>query len=329
MKIQIEDQKNYKDAFTYIERLDFTNAVSYMKKYGKILIENLPKESTELLKNLCSELNHEFQPTTDPKYCNPEEFIHLFLNKTEYLVDFLEHLVTKAYKHSTFIYDTLIENYVNLWHRGIDKNNIETKLLKLLQNQEISYDKNQALVICQTHNFSPGVLYLYEDAKMYRQILRYQMLQNDGKGDIEAALACCRRCGHQEPSLWVQTLWFCTKSATESSMDTIIPEILDVIAKERLIAPLMVLECLCNSSNIPLGVVRKYLEKALSAEIELEEEENKAIQRYRDDTKQIRNCINQLRNEPMVFQGSRCAACHYLLELPAVHCMCQHSYHQQ
>lgn len=33
------------------------------------------------------------------------------------------------------------------------------------------------------------------------------------KGDSEAVLTCCKRFGHQEPSLWVQALWSCIRDS--------------------------------------------------------------------------------------------------------------------
>lgn len=54
MRIQIEDKKEYKKALEYITTLDFEEAEMSMKKYGKILIENVPNEATEFLKNLCT-----------------------------------------------------------------------------------------------------------------------------------------------------------------------------------------------------------------------------------------------------------------------------------
>ncbi|XP_044740291.1 vacuolar protein sorting-associated protein 11 homolog [Chrysoperla carnea] len=343
LKIQIEDQKKYSEALTYIENLNFNDASLYFKKYGKILIENVPTQSVEFLKKLCSDFNSTSYDSKDTSTdengsiinrCNPDEFIHLFLNNTEILVEFLEYLVEQPIKYSSLIYDTLIENYITLWHRGIQANEIETKVLNLLQNVDANFDKNQALIICQTHGFSPGVLYLYEDAKLYQQILRYQMRQKDG--DMQAALACCKRYGHQEPTLWVQALWYCARNVDtestdnnkESLVENILPEILNVIAKERLLSPLMVLDCLCSSSTITLGVVRKYLNDVMLAETKLADKERENIEKYKEDTSKLRAHIKQLRDEPIVFQGSRCAACHHQLELPAIHCLCQHSYHQ-
>ncbi len=34
------------------------------------------------------------------------------------------------------------------------------------------YDLDQALVMCQMNNFKAGILYLYEKARLYQQILR-------------------------------------------------------------------------------------------------------------------------------------------------------------
>lgn len=38
--------------------------------------------------------------------------------------------------------------------------------------------------------------------------------------------------------------------------------------------------------------------------------------------------LESLKSGVNVIQGSRCAACHHQLELPSIHFLCQHSYHQ-
>ena len=65
-----------------------------MKKYGAVLMQNVPEETTKFLKQLCttSESN---QPAA-----NPEDFIYLFINNPEAMVEFLEHMVTKLPKVS-------------------------------------------------------------------------------------------------------------------------------------------------------------------------------------------------------------------------------------
>ncbi len=54
MKIQLEDVKNYADALAYIASLPFSEAEHSLKKYGKELVTQLPKETTDLLIKLCT-----------------------------------------------------------------------------------------------------------------------------------------------------------------------------------------------------------------------------------------------------------------------------------
>jgi len=54
LKILLEDLNNYQKALDYISTLDFYEAESCLKSYGKILVANLPQETTNLLMKLCS-----------------------------------------------------------------------------------------------------------------------------------------------------------------------------------------------------------------------------------------------------------------------------------
>lgn len=102
---------------------------------------------------------------------HPEEYIHLFLNNSERLVEFLEHLVKCEANWSTLIYNTLIEHHLHVWSSFKDKPTLretyEQKVVKLLQNSEANYDKDQTLIVCLMLNFKPGILYLYEEYKLW------------------------------------------------------------------------------------------------------------------------------------------------------------------
>ena len=67
--------QNYKDGLEYISSLDFVNAESNIKKYGTLLIKHLPRETTQLLKSLCT------NNAGDKKkqLANPDEFLQLFI----------------------------------------------------------------------------------------------------------------------------------------------------------------------------------------------------------------------------------------------------------
>lgn len=104
---------------------------------------------------------------------------------------------------------------------------------------------------------------------------------------------------------------------------------LNISAEEKLLSPLMVLNALSTSRNCTLGDVRGYLNSIFRSEHEKTEADTKVIEKYKMDTQKLRNQIESIKNNTIIFQGSRCSACHHQLELPSVHFMCQHAYHQQ
>lgn len=245
LKIQIEDNKKYAEGLEYISNLEFDEAELYMKKYGNVLIKNVPGESTQFLKKLCSDYKPENEPLISEtmldgsihvtQKADSENYIHLFLNNSARLVEFLEYLVADGQALSTGVYDTLLEHYLHVWgslEQGAERNRYynhlstifnnfikyilfiryEQRILKLLQNPEIKYDKHQALVVCHMHKFSLGVLHLYEEQKQYQRILGYHLARRDSA----SVLVCCRRFGHQEPTLWLQALWACVRDSTIS-----------------------------------------------------------------------------------------------------------------
>ncbi|CAG2063255.1 unnamed protein product, partial [Timema podura] len=62
---------------------------------------------------------------------------------------------------------------------------------------------------------------------------------------------------------------------------------------------------------------------------ELTEQEQQLSLKYRQETDKIRDKIKDIQTSAIIFQGSRCSACNHQLELPSIHFLCQHSYHQQ
>ena len=53
------------------------------------------------------------------------------------------------------------------------------------------------------------------------------------------------------------------------------------------------------------------------------------IESYRSETTSKREEITSLATKPVVFQARRCSACGANLDLPTVHFLCKHSFHQK
>ncbi|XP_072944579.1 vacuolar protein sorting-associated protein 11 homolog [Epargyreus clarus] len=328
LKMIIEDKKEYKQAIDYIADLEFEDAELFMKKYGHKLIQHEPEESNKLLKLLCTDYKPRNKPLVDesslsgnhrePDRAIPDDFIHMFLSNSEQLIDFLEHMIASDPNCSSLVYNALIEHYIHVWSKAIEeeKEAYEEKVLKVLKDPEANYDKDQTLIICQMLGFTSGVLHLYEEKKLWRE----QVALHIRGGEAERALAVCRRRGAACPRLWLDVLWAPPPARC-------LPELLHVVASEKLLSPILVIDCLASTPSYTLGDVRKYLMDVLKSENDVITREQELASKYRAESEKMKAHIQMIQNEPVTFQSSRCAVCSRSLELPTVHFLCQHSYH--
>jgi hypothetical protein len=335
LRTQLEDIHDYRKALEYIAKLEFDEAEKNLKKYGKVLISEVPAETTELLKTLCTDYHPTNKPLIDSselqgaiphiQRANADEFIHIFVNNSKKLTEFLEHMVKVQPNSSTLMYNTLLELYLHDYIHESDssaKENKGKKTSTLLQNPDAGYDSNQALVLCQMNDFRPGVLYLYEKMKLYQQILQYHMEHNDYACVIET----CKRFGTQDSNLWVLALSYFAQKEEDCKQHLI--DVLAHIDKRNLLPPLLVIQTLAHNSTATLAVVKDYVIQRLRQEREQISEDERLVNQYHEETEKMRTQIEQLRTTAKIFQNSKCSVCSHSLDLPSVHFLCQHSFHQ-
>lgn len=71
------------------------------------------------------------------------------------------------------MYNTLIEHYLYVWSaldNDVAKVQYEQKIIRLLQYSEARYAKDQILILCHQHNFRRGLLFLFEESKLYVKV---------------------------------------------------------------------------------------------------------------------------------------------------------------
>ncbi|MBN3323224.1 VPS11 protein, partial [Atractosteus spatula] len=297
-----------------------------MKRYGKTLMHHVPEETTLLLKGLCTD----YQPRRDSadrdslgSKANSEEFIPIFANNPHELRAFLEHMIEVEPRSPQGVYDTLLELRLQDWAHEQDpqkKSALQDAALCLLKSDYTVFDK--ALVLCQMHNFKEGVLYLYEKGKLYQQIMHYHMQNEEYAKVVEA----CKRYGEQEACLWEQALGYFARK--EEDCKTYISQVLHHIDRNNLMPPLLVVQTLAHNSSATLSVIKDYLISKLQRESEQIEDDERKIRQYREDTAQLRTEIQELKNSAKIFQKTKCSMCNSPLELPSVHFLCGHSFHQ-
>ncbi|XP_073961974.1 vacuolar protein sorting-associated protein 11 homolog [Choristoneura fumiferana] len=247
----------------------------------------------------------------------------MFLSNSEQLIEFLEHMTAADVQCSKLVYNALIEHYIHVWAKSPDKKaEYEEKIMKVLRDPTANYDKDQTLVICQMLGFRAGILHLYEENKLWRAQVALHMRA----GEAEAALDVCRRRGALAPRLWLDVLWW--RSRTTRPLPIIYQSCLVSSRPKKLLSPILVVDCLASISSYTLGDVRKYLTDVLKSESDVITREQELAAKYKAESGKMKTHIHTLQHEPVTFQSSKCAACNRPLELPSVHFLCQHSFHQ-
>jgi len=101
------------------------------------------------------------------------------------------------------------------------------------------------------------------------------------------------------------------------------------IDEEGLMAPLQVIQTLSGNAVATMGLVKRYLKESIGREREEIAANRRVISTYRADTAAKRAELADLQTKPASFSATRCSACGYALDMPIVHYMCKHSFHQR
>lgn len=369
LKILLEDLGRYEEALKYISSLEPSQAGVTIKEYGKILIEHKPVETIEILLRLCTEEGEaekrgSSNGTYVPMLPSPVDFINIFIHHPYSLMDFLEKYTDKV-KDSPAqleIHNTLLEIYLSNdlnfplssqvevgenSNLRAEKSSVKGKdakkakechekfqkglhLLKSAwpSDQETPmYDVDLAIILCEMNGFREGLLFLYEKMKLYKEVIGCYMQAHDHEGLI----ACCKRLGDSgkggDSSLWADLLKYFGELGEDCSKE--VKEVLTYIERDDILPPIIVLQTLSRNPCLTLSVIKDYIARKLEQESKLIDQDRRAIEKYQEETVAMRKEIHDLRTNARIFQLSKCTACTFTLDLPAVHFMCMHSFHQR
>lgn len=330
IRILLEDLKRDEQAIAYIERLPFAEAEESLKRHGKSLLETRPRETTELLKKLCTN----YVPVSDPgqsappqsgpkKKSVPDQFVHIFVDQTEWLVKFLEFVVEQN-NATPLVYNTLLELYL----RDDEDDSPEIKQQKrlkayaLISSPNTEFDEDHVLVLCQLQKYKAGQLYMYQRMELYDEIIQYHMENNEPDMVIKA----CKSYANNNSGLWMKALSYFANR--ENSKQEII-EILLQIEQRNNIPPMQILQILAQSKSATLDLVKDYIKNFIQKEQNGVTELTKKIKALQNETKNNIEEIQGLRSGAKIFQHTKCTRCQQALDLPALHFLCNHSYHQR
>jgi len=189
--------------------------------------------------------------------------------------------------------------------------------------------------VCSTHTFTPGLVLLWEKMGMYEDALRFWMDKDQGGSDSQASSQVLRYLnlyGPTHPHLYPLVLRFLTSTADILSRHTAdLKLILEHIDRERILPPLGIVQILSRNGVTSVGLVKHWLMTRIQESQQELQADRSLVESYRIETKANLQEIAELTDPdyPRPFQATRCSACSSPLDLPAVHFMCKHSYHQR
>ena len=189
-------------------------------------------------------------------------------------------------------------------------------------------DTSNVLLLSSLSHFAAGTTMVRERANMYPDIFRSFTSAKDTSGAVSAL----RRYGPEDPSLYPLALSYFSSSPSilsEPGVKEELQNVLQRIDKEHLMAPLQVVKVLSQGGAVTMGMVKGYLADNIARERKEIQTNRRLIESYRSETASKKGELHDLGSKPAIFQARRCSSCGGNLDLPTVHFMCKHSFHQR
>jgi hypothetical protein len=226
------------------------------------------------------------------------------------------------------LYTTLFEMYLHKANAndGDDRQNWEAKAKTLIEGKDIPIDTSNVLLLSHLSSFKDGSILVREQAGLHFDIFRSYTSAKDTRGAIKAL----RKYGPDQPALYPAALAYFTshpKILKEAGSE--LDAVLKKIDTDGLMAPLQVIQTLSSNSVATMGLVKPYLQETIARERRDVDDNRRLIDSYKSETEAKRKEIEELATKPAVFQATRCASCGNNLDLPMVHFLCKHSFHQR
>ena len=215
----------------------------------------------------------------------------------------------------------------------------------LAQGSSNPYDPIHALMLCSMSGFTEGMVGLWESMGMYEDVLRFFMEKDSMSSSSETShsidntpspsdevMRYIHLYGPTNPHLYPLVLRYLTSSPSILSRhSTHLVKLLETIDAEHIMPPLAVVQLLSRNGVTSVGSVKEWLKVKVAETRQDVESDRSLVESYRTETKVKQKEISDLANprQPEIFQVTRCAACGGQLDLPSVHFMCKHSYHQR
>lgn len=270
----------------------------------------------------------DFVEYTVPK---PRVAFSAFIDHPECFIVFLEACIASSgveEANKPDLYTTLFEIYLHQASssQSEQKTEWERKAKSLIESKDVPIDISNVLLLSDLEKFRDGTILVSERQGLRFDVFRSYTTAHDTVGAIKAL----RKYGPEEPELYSAALAYFTSSPQileEAGGE--VDVVLKKIDEDGLMAPLQVIQCLSTNAVATMGLVKKYLSSTVERERAEIAANRRLISSYRNDTTQKLHDMSELDTKPTSFSATRCSSCGVTLDLPTVHFLCKHSFHQR
>jgi hypothetical protein len=269
---------------------------------------------------------------------HPRTAFSSFIDHPDEFIVFLEACVKEeslSESDKTDLYTTLFEMYLHKSTETKDDEHREAweakaKALidtKKRKNEPVPIENSNVLLLSHLSNFREGTTLVKEQSGLLFDIFRSYTSAKDTRG----ALKALRKYGPEEPQLYPAALSYLTSHprVLEEAGSEELEAILTRIDRDGLLAPLQVVQMLGSNAVATMGLIKPYLTGRIERERKDIAANRRHVAAFRTETQERRAEIADLAARPAVFNATRCSACTLPLELPVVHFLCKHSFHQR
>ncbi|KAF5383483.1 hypothetical protein D9757_006137 [Collybiopsis confluens] len=241
------------------------------------------------------------------------------------------------------VWNTLLELYLTLPGISLsfrssepqDDASLKEKALRVLRSETIPYDTTHALILCSSRGYTKGLVLLWEKLGMYEDVLRF-WIERDQEGSTPGASAEVVRhlkvYGADHPRLYTLVLRFLTSSPELLSRHIgDVKQVIQHIDKEGILPPLGIIQVLSRNNVASVGLIKEWLIERIKQDRGEIDADQEWINSYRIESAAKLKQVEELSDpeHPKVFHVTRCSTCGGQLDLPSIHFMCNHSYHQR
>ncbi|KAL4898134.1 hypothetical protein BDV59DRAFT_166260 [Aspergillus ambiguus] len=262
----------------------------------------------------------------------PRTAFSAFVGHPQEFIAFLEALIDKETlkeDDKVDLYTTLFEMYLDASSRekyAAEKQAWEHKAKRLIEGKDIPISTSSVLLLSDLSGFREGSTLVREQEGLRSDIFRSFTSAKDTRGAINAL----KKYGPEEPHLYVDALtYFASSPKILEEAGEELDHVLKRIHEDGLMSPLQVIQALSNNAVVTMGRVKRYLGENIERERKEISSNRRLINSYSSETDKKRQELEQLGSKPVVFQARRCMSCGGALDLPTVHFLCKHSFHQR